>query len=127
MASGKHDGEFPVDTYQTGSGTSSNMNMNEVLANLATSILGSAVHPNDHANASQSSNDVFPTSVHIAVTQALIDTLIPSLGDLLLSARGFRGATAAAASALPASWHTLGESGRLLSLPAAGRAVGTPA
>jgi fumarate hydratase class II len=78
VASGKHDGEFPVDTYQTGSGTSSNMNMNEVLATLATGILGSAVHPNDHVNASQSSNDVFPTSVHIAVTQALIDTLIPS-------------------------------------------------
>src|SRR5690606_30766424 len=55
VASGAHDGEFPVDTYQTGSGTSSNMNMNEVLATLATGILGSAVHPNDHVNASQSS------------------------------------------------------------------------
>jgi fumarate hydratase class II len=68
VISGKHDGEFPVDIFQTGSGTSSNMNMNEVLATLATNRLGSPVHPNDHVNASQSSNDVFPTSVHVAVT-----------------------------------------------------------
>lgn len=85
VASGAHDGEFPVDTYQTGSGTSSNMNMNEVLATLATRILGATVHPNDHVNASQSSNDVFPTSVHIAVTQALIDTLIPALDHLAVA------------------------------------------
>jgi fumarate hydratase class II len=73
-----HD-QFPIDTYQTGSGTSSNMNMNEVLAHLASESLGSAVHPNDHVNASQSSNDVFPTSVHIAVTSALLRDLVPSL------------------------------------------------
>ncbi|MGB3374720.1 MAG: class II fumarate hydratase [Microbacterium sp.] len=85
VVTGKHDGEFPIDVYQTGSGTSSNMNMNEVLANLASSILGSAVHPNDHVNASQSSNDVFPTSVHVAVTQALIDDLIPSLDHLAVA------------------------------------------
>ncbi|SIO22202.1 class II fumarate hydratase [Agromyces cerinus] len=76
---------FPVDVYQTGSGTSSNMNMNEVLATIATSKLGSAVHPNDHVNASQSSNDVFPTSVHIAVTAALIDELIPALDHLAVA------------------------------------------
>ena len=82
VISGEHDGEFPVDIFQTGSGTSSNMNMNEVLANLATSILGDSVHPNDHVNASQSSNDVFPTSVHVAVTSALIHDLLPALDHL---------------------------------------------
>jgi fumarate hydratase class II len=76
---------FPIDVYQTGSGTSSNMNMNEVLATLATRRLGSAVHPNDHVNASQSSNDVFPTSVHVAVTQELIDDLIPALDHLAVA------------------------------------------
>jgi len=82
VIAGKHDGEFPVDIFQTGSGTSSNMNMNEVLATLATNKLGSKVHPNDHVNASQSSNDVFPTSVHVAVTSALINDLLPSLDHL---------------------------------------------
>ncbi len=71
--------------YQTGSGTSSNMNMNEVLASLASSALGSPVHPNDHVNASQSSNDVFPTSVHVAVTGALLEDLIPALDHLAIS------------------------------------------
>ena len=85
VAAGAHDGEFPVDIFQTGSGTSSNMNMNEVLATLATERLGSAVHPNDHVNASQSSNDVFPTSVHVAVTAALINDLLPSLDYLALA------------------------------------------
>ena len=85
VISGKHDGEFPVDVFQTGSGTSSNMNMNEVLATLATAKLGSKVHPNDHVNASQSSNDVFPTSVHVAVTSALIHNLLPSLDQLAKS------------------------------------------
>lgn len=85
VISGVHDAQFPVDTYQTGSGTSSNMNMNEVLATLASTRLGSPVHPNDHVNASQSSNDVFPTSVHIAVTSALIDDLIPALDHLAVS------------------------------------------
>ncbi|KQW04123.1 aspartate ammonia-lyase [Leifsonia sp. Root4] len=82
---GGHHEQFPIDVYQTGSGTSSNMNMNEVLASLATARLGSPVHPNDHVNASQSSNDVFPTSVHIAVTGALIDELIPALDHLAVS------------------------------------------
>ncbi|WP_308465439.1 class II fumarate hydratase [Rathayibacter soli] len=82
---GGHADQFPIDVYQTGSGTSSNMNMNEVLAALATQRLGSPVHPNDHVNASQSSNDVFPTSVHVAVTSALIDELIPALDHLAVA------------------------------------------
>jgi len=85
VITGRHDTQFPIDVYQTGSGTSSNMNMNEVLATLATRRLGSPVHPNDHVNASQSSNDVFPTSVHIAVTSALIDELIPALDHLAVA------------------------------------------
>ncbi|MFE7844433.1 class II fumarate hydratase [Microbacterium sp. NPDC057407] len=82
---GEFSDQFPIDVYQTGSGTSSNMNMNEVLATLATDDLGRTVHPNDHVNASQSSNDVFPTSVHIAVTQELIDDLIPALDHLAVA------------------------------------------
>ncbi len=82
VISGKHFGEFPVDVFQTGSGTSSNMNMNEVLATIASARLGKDVHPNDHVNASQSSNDVFPTSVHVAVTSALVNDLVPSLDYL---------------------------------------------
>ena len=85
LIAGSHHDQFPVDTYQTGSGTSSNMNMNEVLATLATEVLGSPVHPNDHVNASQSSNDVFPTSVHVAVTGALLGDLIPALEHLATS------------------------------------------
>ncbi|MDQ1575459.1 MAG: fumarate hydratase, class [Microbacteriaceae bacterium] len=85
VVTGVHDSEFPIDVYQTGSGTSSNMNMNEVLATLASRRLGSPVHPNDHVNASQSSNDVFPTSVHVAVTGALIDDLIPALDHLAVA------------------------------------------
>ena len=81
VISGEHDDQFPVDTYQTGSGTSSNMNMNEVLATLATSS-GVDTHPNDHVNCSQSSNDVFPTSVHVAVTQAVVEKLLPALAHL---------------------------------------------
>ena len=79
---GSHHDHFPVDTYQTGSGTSSNMNMNEVLATLASTEGGVEVHPNDHVNASQSSNDVFPTSVNVAVTEALLNSLIPALDHL---------------------------------------------
>jgi len=85
VITGLYDDQFPIDVYQTGSGTSSNMNMNEVLATLATRSLGRPVHPNDHVNASQSSNDVFPTSVHLAVTSALIDDLIPGLDHLAVA------------------------------------------
>ena len=85
IIAGEHADQFPIDVYQTGSGTSTNMNMNEVLATLATADLGDTVHPNDHVNASQSSNDVFPTSVHIAATQELIDDLIPALDHLAVA------------------------------------------
>ncbi|NLF05969.1 MAG: aspartate ammonia-lyase, partial [Actinomycetales bacterium] len=82
VASGAHDAHFPVDVFQTGSGTSSNMNTNEVLATLATQRLGAEVHPNDHVNASQSSNDVFPTSVHVAATAGVVVDLVPALAHL---------------------------------------------
>ncbi|HET8926793.1 MAG TPA: class II fumarate hydratase [Microbacterium sp.] len=101
IIAGEFADQFPIDVYQTGSGTSTNMNMNEVLATLATQALGSPVHPNDHVNASQSSNDVFPTSVHIAVTQELIDDLIPALDHL-----------AVALEAKAEQWKTVVKAGR---------------
>jgi fumarate hydratase class II len=82
VAEGAHDAHFPIDVFQTGSGTSSNMNANEVLATLATERLGRPVHPNDHVNASQSSNDVFPTSIHVAAAAELSGRLVPALGHL---------------------------------------------
>ncbi|ROO82812.1 fumarase class II [Actinocorallia herbida] len=82
VAEGRWDGEFPVDVFQTGSGTSSNMNANEVIATLAEERLGRPVHPNDHVNASQSSNDVFPSSLHLAATEAVVTALVPALGHL---------------------------------------------
>nr|WP_084078966.1 class II fumarate hydratase [Demequina sp. NBRC 110057] len=85
VASGAHDAHFPVDVFQTGSGTSSNMNTNEVIATLATRTLGRDVHPNDHVNCSQSSNDVFPTSVHVAATSQLVNDLLPQLDRLAQS------------------------------------------
>jgi len=69
VAKGQHDAHFPVDVYQTGSGTSTNMNANEVIANLASKRLGAKVHPNDHVNMGQSSNDTFPTAMHIAAAR----------------------------------------------------------
>jgi len=81
VTDGRHDGEFPLDVYQTGSGTSSNMNANEVIATIA-SRDGSRIHPNDHVNASQSSNDVFPTAVHLAATAAIVQELVPALAHL---------------------------------------------
>ncbi|MBT2543339.1 class II fumarate hydratase [Streptomyces sp. ISL-44] len=82
VAEGRWDDHFPIDVFQTGSGTSSNMNANEVIATLATERLGREVHPNDHVNASQSSNDVFPSSIHIAATAAVTRDLIPALEHL---------------------------------------------
>ncbi|BAM03692.1 class II fumarate hydratase [Phycisphaera mikurensis] len=93
VARGEHDGHFPVDVYQTGSGTSTNMNANEVIANLANQKLGlpsspggdrdpnakPRVHPNDHVNLGQSSNDTFPTAMHIAVSRQIHDRLVPAL------------------------------------------------
>ncbi|MEV5824563.1 class II fumarate hydratase [Spirillospora sp. NPDC052242] len=82
VAAGKWNDQFPIDVFQTGSGTSSNMNANEVVATLAEERLGRPVHPNDHVNASQSSNDVFPSSIHIAATGAVVDELVPALRHL---------------------------------------------
>jgi fumarate hydratase class II len=82
VARGEWDAHFPIDVFQTGSGTSSNMNANEVIASLATERLGRAVHPNDDVNASQSSNDVFPSSIHLAATDAVVNGLIPALEHL---------------------------------------------
>ncbi len=81
VAAGEHDDQFPIDVFQTGSGTSSNMNANEVIAGLA----GDGVHPNDHVNASQSSNDTFPTAIHVAAALAVTDDLVPSLEVLATS------------------------------------------
>ncbi|HLT15347.1 MAG TPA: class II fumarate hydratase [Acidimicrobiales bacterium] len=82
VAEGRWDDEFPVDVFQTGSGTSTNMNANEVIANLASERLGRPVHPNDHVNASQSSNDVFPTAMHVAAVVASHRDLLPALDHL---------------------------------------------
>jgi fumarate hydratase class II len=89
---GRHADQFPVDVFQTGSGTSTNMNLNEVIANVAKLLLGEPlpsdrVHPNDHVNASQSSNDTFPTSVHLAVALTSAEVLLPALRRLAASLR----------------------------------------
>src|SRR5690606_1372746 len=76
VAEGKHDEHFPIDVFQTGSGTSSNMNANEVIATLASRSLGRDVHPNDHVNASQSSNDTFPTTIRVAATEAVLTDVV---------------------------------------------------
>ena len=81
IVDGQHLDHFPIDVFQTGSGTSSNMNMNEVLASLAKRH-GVDVHPNDHVNASQSSNDTFPTSIHVAATSSTVQQLVPALDHL---------------------------------------------
>ncbi len=82
VAEGRHDEHFPIDVFQTGSGTSSNMNANEVIATLASRALDRDVHPNDHVNASQSSNDTFPTTIHVAATEAVVRDVIPALDHL---------------------------------------------
>ncbi|GAB2942438.1 class II fumarate hydratase [Micromonospora polyrhachis] len=82
VADGTYDDHFPIDVFQTGSGTSSNMNANEVIATLAARELGREVHPNDDVNAAQSSNDVFPSSIHLAATQAVVHDLLPALRHL---------------------------------------------
>ncbi len=82
VAAGQHDAQFPLDVFQTGSGTSSNMNANEVIAALATRRLGSAVHANDHVNMCQSSNDVIPTAIHLSAALTMRRELIPALGHL---------------------------------------------
>ena len=82
VAEGKWDAEFPIDIFQTGSGTSTNMNANEMIANRATQILGSKVHPNDHVNMGQSSNDVIPTAIHVAAYLETVENLLPALRHL---------------------------------------------
>jgi fumarate hydratase class II len=82
VARGDHDAQFPVDVFQTGSGTSSNMNANEVIANLATRRLGHKVHPNDHVNMGQSSNDVFPSAILVAAALLAHEELLPALDHL---------------------------------------------
>jgi fumarate hydratase class II len=82
VAAGRWDEQFPVDVFQTGSGTSSNMNVNEVLATLAGERLGRRVHPNDQVNASQSSNDVFPSAIHVAAMREVTTALVPALAHL---------------------------------------------
>ena len=79
VAEGLHDSQFVVDVFQTGSGTSTNMNANEVIATRASAILGAPVHPNDHVNRSQSSNDVFPTALHVAAAQLAHASLLPAM------------------------------------------------
>jgi fumarate hydratase class II len=97
IANGEHDDQFPIDVFQTGSGTSTNMNANEVIANLA----GDGVHPNDHVNMGQSSNDVFPSAVHLAALDAATNQLLPALERL-----------EAAFSAKAIEFHDIVKSGR---------------
>jgi fumarate hydratase, class II len=85
VAEGRWAGHFPIDVFQTGSGTSSNMNVNEVLARLASERLGGPVHANDHVNASQSSNDVFPSAIHVAAAHQTQTVLLPALEYLCLA------------------------------------------
>ena len=98
---GDWDAEFPIDVFQTGSGTSSNMNTNEVLASLAAERLGSPVHPNDDVNDPLSSNDQFPSAIHVAATKAVVKDLVPALEHL-----------AAALEAKSAEFATVVKSGR---------------
>ena len=83
VADGKHDEHFPIDVFQTGSGTSTNMNANEVIAHLATELLGDSVHPNDHINMSQSSNDVIPTTIHVSACLEINEQLLPAVQHLV--------------------------------------------
>jgi fumarate hydratase class II len=85
---GKHSEQFPVDVFQTGSGTSTNMNVNEVIAHLATTLAGKNVHPNDHVNMSQSSNDTIPSAIHISAALSLEQQLFPALENLHTSLLG---------------------------------------
>jgi fumarate hydratase class II len=82
VAAGKYDDQFPIDIFQTGSGTSSNMNANEVIATLASKIAGEKIHPNDHVNMGQSSNDVIPTAIHVSAYMEVVEKLLPALKHL---------------------------------------------
>src|SRR5579863_5625787 len=91
VASGLHDAQFPIDVFQTGSGTSTNMNANEVIAHLATRRLGREVHANDHVNMGQSSNDVIPTAIHVSAALAVHGELLPALEHLCATLRAKEG------------------------------------
>jgi fumarate hydratase class II len=149
VAAGSYDQHFPIDVFQTGSGTSTNMNVNEVVARLAIADLGRSVHPNDHVNASQSSNDVFPSAIHLATLRAVATDLVPALTQLAeaLSAKSAEFATVVKAGRthlMDATPVTLGQefsgyafqvtraverlesvAARLGELPLGGSAVGT--
>ncbi len=149
VAAGRHDAQFPIDVFQTGSGTSTNMNANEVIATLATRRLGRAVHPNDHVNMGQSSNDVIPTTIHVSAALGVRRELIPALEhlrDVLLAKEREVGSVVKTGrthlmDAMPitlgqelSGWRTQIESGlarlaatepRLLALAQGGTAVGT--
>jgi fumarate hydratase class II len=149
VAAGTHDAQFPIDVFQTGSGTSTNMNANEVIAHLASSLHGSPVHPNDHVNMGQSSNDVIPTAIHVSAALLLREQLHPALAHLAQVLRRKEGEVAAVVKtgrthlmdAMPvtlgqelSAWRTQIENGsarltsvepRLLALAQGGTAVGT--
>jgi fumarate hydratase, class II len=149
VAAGRHDAQFPIDVFQTGSGTSTNMNANEVIATLATRRLGRAVHPNDHVNMGQSSNDVIPTTIHVSAALAVRRELVPALEHLREVLRAKEGEVGAVVKtgrthlmdAMPVTlgqelsgWRAQIESGlgrlaavqpRLLALAQGGTAVGT--
>ncbi|HET7197409.1 MAG TPA: class II fumarate hydratase [Burkholderiales bacterium] len=149
VAAGRHDAQFPIDVFQTGSGTSTNMNANEVIATLATRGLGKAVHPNDHVNMGQSSNDVLPTTIHVSAALGVRRELIPALEhlrDTLAAKEGEVGSVVKTGrthlmDAMPVTlgqelsgWRAQIESGlerlaatepRLLALAQGGTAVGT--
>ncbi len=149
VAAGRYDAHFPVDVFQTGSGTSSNMNANEVIARLAATRLGRAVHPNDHVNMGQSSNDAIPTAIHVGALLALREELAPALAALAATLRRREGEFADLVKtgrthlmdAMPltlaqelSGWRTQVENGierlhavepRLLALAQGGTAVGT--
>ena len=94
IAAGELDDQFPIDVFQTGSGTSSNMNANEVIATLA----GDDVHPNDHVNMGQSSNDVFPSAVHLAALDRAVNDLLPALEQLAMRSRARQRSSTASSS-----------------------------
>jgi fumarate hydratase, class II len=149
VAAGRHDAHFPLDVFQTGSGTSSNMNANEVIAALASRRLGSAVHANDHVNMCQSSNDVIPTAIHVSAALEVRRALLPALGHLRVVLEGKEREVAGIVKtgrthlmdAMPltlaqelSGWRTQIENGsarlestepRLLALAQGGTAVGT--
>ncbi len=149
VVAGGHLDQFPIDVYQTGSGTSTNMNMNEVLAHITSERLGREIRPNDEPNASQSSNDVFPSAIHLAAAREILGDLIPALGKLAAAFRKKQGELGSVVKSgrthlMDATPVTLGQEfggyaaqvehgierlnaalGRICELPLGGTAVGT--